>query len=147
MRVDIRRKEVLKDNEGITVKVKVVKNKVAPPFRLAEFDVLFGSGIDTFGCLIDAAEAFGVVEKKGSWYSKGDLRFSQGRRSAIDFIKSNAKLAAEIQAEVREAMAKKAALAMQGGVEEGEFDEEEGEEGPDYSNGPPPEGAGEDNFF
>lgn len=114
VRVDIRKKEVLKENEGITVKVKVVKNKVAPPFRMAEFDILFGSGIDTVGCLLDAAESFGIVEKKGSWYSKGDLRFSQGRRPAIDFIKSNAQLGKEIEEEVRDAMKKRAAALLLG---------------------------------
>jgi recombination protein RecA len=116
---------VLKDNEGITVKVKVVKNKVAPPFRLAEFDVIFGSGIDKYGCILDAAETFGIVERKGSWYSKGDLRFSQGRRPAIDFLKSNLKLADEIEKEVRAAMLQKAAsIGIEGG--ENEFEDEEG---------------------
>ena len=58
---------MLKDNLGIMVRVKVVKNKVAPPFRQVEFDVHFGSGIDTYGCLLDAAETLGVIERKGSW--------------------------------------------------------------------------------
>jgi len=107
VRVDIRRKEVLKDNEGILVRVKVVKNKVAPPFRVVEMDILFGSGIDKFGCLLDAAESVGVVERKGSWYSRGDLRFAQGRRSSIDFLKTNDALAKEIEVEVRDIMAKK----------------------------------------
>ena len=74
VRVDIRRREVLKDNQGIMVKVKIVKNKVAPPFRVVEFDILFGTGIDQLGCLLDAADACGVIERKGSWYSKGDLQ-------------------------------------------------------------------------
>ena len=107
VRIDIRRKEVLKDNEGITVRVKVVKNKVAPPFRVVELDILFGSGIDKYGCLLDAAESVGVVERKGSWYNRGELRFAQGRRGTIDFLKSNLKLANEIELEVREIMAKR----------------------------------------
>lgn len=107
VRIDIRRKEVLKDNQGIMVKTKIVKNKVAPPFRVVEFDILFGSGIDKYGCLLDAAESCGVVERKGSWYNRGDLRFAQGRRPAIDFLKSNLPLADEIDIEVREYMAKK----------------------------------------
>ena len=97
----------MKDNEGISVRTKVVKNKVAPPFRLAEFDILFGSGIDKYGCLIDGAEICGVIERSGSWYSKGDLRIAQGRRSAIEFIKSNVPLAEEIEKEVRVAIRKK----------------------------------------
>lgn len=97
----------MKDNEGISVRTKVVKNKVAPPFRLAEFDILFGSGIDRYGCLVDGAEICGVIERSGSWYSKGDLRIAQGRRSAIEFIKSNAQLAEEMEEEVRVAIKKK----------------------------------------
>lgn len=104
VRVDIRRREVLKDNQGIMVKVKVVKNKVAPPFRVVEFDILFGSGIDTLGCVLDAAEACGVVERKGSWYSKGDLRFAQGRRPAIEFLRGNQEIAGEVSSEVREVL-------------------------------------------
>ena len=107
VRVDIRRKEVLKDNEGIMVKCKIVKNKVAPPFRVVEFDILFGSGIDKYGCLLDAAEQTGFVERKGSWYSRKELRFAQGRRPAIEFLKTNIDLADEIMVDVRDAMAKK----------------------------------------
>ena len=107
IRIDVRRREVMKDNEGISVRTKVVKNKVAPPFRLAEFDILFGSGIDRYGCLIDGAELCGVIERSGSWYSKGDLRIAQGRRSAVEFIKSNVALAEEIEGEVRMAIRKK----------------------------------------
>lgn len=107
VRVDIRRKEVLKDNQGITVRCKIVKNKVAPPFRVVEFDILFGGGIDKYGCLLDAAESAGAVERKGSWYNRGDLRFAQGRRPAIEFLKTNEVIAGELEAEVREYMAKK----------------------------------------
>ena len=85
----------------------MVKNKVAPPFRLAEFDILFGSGIDHIGCLIDGAEECGVIERSGSWYSKGELRIAQGRRSAIEFLKSHSQLAAEIEEEVRKIIQKK----------------------------------------
>jgi recombination protein RecA len=98
--------------------------------------VLFGSGIDSVGCLLDAAETFGIVEKKGSWYSKGDLRLSQGRRPAIDFIKSNEKLAAEIEKEVREAMAKKAALSLNKDIDDDEEEEELSEEEMDYGTEP-----------
>jgi recombination protein RecA len=107
VRVDIRRREILKDNQGITVRVKIVKNKVAPPFRVAEFDILFGSGIDKFGCLTDAAETCGVISRHGSWYSRGDLKFAQGRRNAIEFIRSNELMAKEIESDVRKVLADK----------------------------------------
>ena len=128
VRIDVRRREVLKDNQGIMVRVKVVKNKVAPPFRVVEFDILFGSGIDRMGCLLDAAEACGTVERKGSWYSRGDLRFAQGRRPTIEFLRSNQPLADEIMIEVRDIMAKKMST---GGVAMmlGEFDESEASDG------------------
>jgi len=129
VRIDVRRREVLKDNQGIMVRVKVVKNKVAPPFRVVEFDILFGSGIDRMGCLLDAAEACGTVERKGSWYSRGDLRFAQGRRPTIEFLRSNQSLADEIAVEVREIMAKKLSA---GGVAMmlGEFEEGDDAEAP-----------------
>eukprot|EP01036_Dinobryon_divergens_P029113 gene29113-38174_t len=101
VRLEVRRKEILKDNTGVSARVKVVKNKVAPPFRVVEFDILFGSGIDKFGCILDAAESVGVVERKGSWYNRGELRLAQGRRSAADYLKNNEALANEIEAEVR----------------------------------------------
>jgi len=144
VRVDIRRKEVLKDNQGITVRVKVVKNKVAPPFRLVEFDILFGSGIDKLGCLLDAAETCGVIERKGSWYNKGELRFAQGRRPAIDFLRSNENLTKEIEAEVRKVLASR---AVPGGVSAGiaEFDGA-GEE-IDGASGEAGDGTGEDLGF
>lgn len=101
VRVDIRRREILKDNLGIMVRVKVVKNKVAPPFRVVEFDILFGSGIDTYGCLLDAAEEFEVVERRGSWYNKGELRFAQGRRPAANYLRENIEFCNEVEKEVR----------------------------------------------
>jgi recombination protein RecA len=127
VRIDVRRREVLKDNQGIMVRVKVVKNKVAPPFRVVEFDILFGSGIDRMGCLLDAAEACGTVERKGSWYSRGDLRFAQGRRPTIEFLRSNQPLADEIMIEVRDIMAKKMSAGGVG-MMLGEFDESEANE-------------------
>jgi recombination protein RecA len=94
-----------------------------------EFDILFGSGIDRMGCLLDAAEACGTVERKGSWYSRGDLRFAQGRRPTIEFLRSNQGLADEIAVEVREIMAKKLSA---GGVAMmlGEFEEGDDAEAP-----------------
>ena len=107
VRVDIRRREVLKENQGIMARVKVVKNKVAPPFRTVEFDILFGSGIDKYGCLLDAAEAVGEVDRRGSWYSRGEQKFAQGRRPAIEFIKGQPELAAELETAVRKILAER----------------------------------------
>ena len=81
VRLDTRRKEVLPDNAGIKIKVKVVKNKVAAPFKTVNLDILFGSGIDSMGSLVDAALELGVVERKGSWYAnKFCTRALQGCR-------------------------------------------------------------------
>ena len=69
VRLDTRRKEILPDEKGIRIKVKVVKNKIASPFKVVNLDILFGTGIDRMGCLLDAALELGVVERKGSWYA------------------------------------------------------------------------------
>eukprot|EP00598_Pedospumella_elongata_P016864 CAMPEP_0184988484 /NCGR_PEP_ID=MMETSP1098-20130426/24463_1 /TAXON_ID=89044 /ORGANISM="Spumella elongata, Strain CCAP 955/1" /LENGTH=425 /DNA_ID=CAMNT_0027513231 /DNA_START=29 /DNA_END=1306 /DNA_ORIENTATION=- len=148
VRLDVRRKEVMKENQGISVRVKVVKNKVAPPFRMVEFDIIFGTGIDKLGCLLDAADQFAVVERKGSWYSRGDLRFAQGRRPAIEFLRTNEAIAKEVETEVRAAMAARAASGGGGGVpllkgdrdnddEEEAFDEEDEDTGGrEFAGGP-----------
>jgi recombination protein RecA len=99
--------QVLKDNEGITVRTKVVKNKVAPPFRVVEFDILFGSGIDGYGCLLDASEACGAIERKGSWYSAGTKQIAQGRRAAIEYLRGNAAMTAEMDGKVRKYLEEK----------------------------------------
>lgn len=129
VRVDIRRKEVLKENQGIMVRVKVVKNKIAPPFKMVEFDILFGSGIDRLGCLLDAAESCGVVERRGSWYNRGELRFAQGRRPAIEYLRSNPALADEIELEVRNLLKNKSVKGLEGVVSQ--FDGSDVEEDPE----------------
>jgi recombination protein RecA len=104
VRLDIRKVEVIKsglESIGSRVKVKVVKNKVAPPFRTAEFDILFNEGISREGALIDTAVEFGVVEKSGTWMSYGDVRLGQGRENVRSFLRENPSLAAEIEAAVR----------------------------------------------
>jgi len=73
---------------------------------------MFGSGIDKLGCLLDAADSFGIVEKRGSWYSKGDLRFAQGRRPAIEFLRTNMKIVNELEAEVRQIVSHRIAEGM-----------------------------------
>ncbi|HKF77808.1 MAG TPA: recombinase RecA [Candidatus Dormibacteraeota bacterium] len=104
VRLDIRKVEVIKsglDSIGARVKVKVVKNKVAPPFRQAEFDILFNEGISHEGGLIDTAIEYGVVEKSGTWMSFGDVRLGQGRENVRSFLRENPTLSAEIEAAVR----------------------------------------------
>nr|AUG32580.1 recombinase A [Paulinella longichromatophora] len=92
IRLDIRRIQTLKrgtEEYGIRAKVKVAKNKVAPPLRIAEFDILFGSGISTVGCLIDLAEEINVILRKGSWYSYEGNNIGQGRENAINWLEEN----------------------------------------------------------
>jgi len=104
LRLEVRRVESIKQgNEiiGMRVKVKVVKNKVAPPFRQAEFDLIYGLGISREGSLIDVATDLGVLEKTGAWYSFGDQRLGQGRESVRDHLKQNPETAAIIEAKVR----------------------------------------------
>jgi recombination protein RecA len=103
VRLDIRRTASIKEGEntvGNRTRVKVVKNKVAPPFRLAEFDIMFNEGISTSGDLLDLAVAANIVEKSGAWFSFKSTRLGQGRENAKQFIKENADLAAELRAAV-----------------------------------------------
>ncbi len=108
VRMDIRRIETLKKDGteyGNRVKVRVKKNKVAPPFKVAEFDIIFGQGISSEGCLLDVATEMGVVKKMGTWYSYGDEKLGQGREKVRDFLKENPDLMTKIEAEVREQLA------------------------------------------
>src|SRR5499425_2313640 len=104
VRIDIRRIGSIKSNNeviGSRTKVKVVKNKVAPPFREAEFDILYGSGISKEGELVDMAAEHNVIEKLGAWYSYEGERIGQGRENARDLLKANPKLADEIEQKIR----------------------------------------------
>ncbi len=104
VRIDIRRIGTIKtaqDVIGSRTKVKVVKNKVAPPFREAEFDILYGSGISKEGELVDLGSELGVIEKLGAWYSYEGERIGQGRENARDLLKANPKLADEIEQKIR----------------------------------------------
>ena len=89
---------------GTRTKVKVVKNKVAPPFKKAEFDIMFGEGISKIGEIIDLGVDYGVIKKSGSWFSYGDRKLGQGRDAVKDLLKNDTELSAEIEAKVREAM-------------------------------------------
>ncbi len=105
VRLDIRRIQTLKkgsDEYGIRAKVKVAKNKVAPPFRIAEFDILFGKGISQLGCLIDIAEETGVITRRGAWYSYNGDNIGQGRENSIKYLEENEKVIAEIEEQVRQ---------------------------------------------
>lgn len=104
VRLDTRRREVLPDNMGIRVKVKVVKNKVAAPFKTIELDILFGEGIDKMGSLLDAALELGVVSRRGSWYNYQESNFAQGRLNASVYLKENRSVAKKMEEEIREAM-------------------------------------------
>ena len=104
VRLDIRRTGSVKDRDeviGNTTRVKVVKNKVAPPFRQVEFDIMYGEGISKVGELIDLGVKAGVVEKSGAWYSYGDQRIGQGRENAKQFLRDNAAVALEIEDKIR----------------------------------------------
>ncbi len=110
VRLDIRRTETLKKDDkeyGNHVRVKVVKNKVAPPFRIAEFDIIFGKGISKVGCILDMAVNFNIVNKAGAWFSYGEEKLGQGRDKAIDAITSNPEMLAEIDGKVRAKLAEK----------------------------------------
>ena len=104
LRMDIRRIGALKDGPGIIgnrTRVKIVKNKCAPPFRQAEFDILYNVGISHESLLIDIGVEEGIVEKSGSWYSYGDLRLGQGKENARDFLMENPDVLEEVDARVR----------------------------------------------
>jgi recombination protein RecA len=107
VRLDIRRLDALKqgtESVGVRTKVKVVKNKLAPPFREAEFDVMYGEGISREANVLDLAVEHGIVEKSGTWFSYRDQRIGQGRDNARKFLKENPKVLAEVETAVRHAV-------------------------------------------
>jgi len=121
VRLDIRRVETIKsgqDSVGNRVRVKVVKNKVAPPFRVAEFDVMYGEGISKEGGLLDVGVAMGVVDKTGAWFTYTDTRLGQGREASKDFLKQNPPIAAEIEGKIRAVVAGGDAAVPVEGIEE-----------------------------
>jgi len=106
VRLDIRRIGSIKDRDevvGNTTRVKVVKNKVAPPFKQVEFDIMYGEGISKMGELIDLGVKAGIVEKSGSWFSYGDERIGQGRNNAKEFLRENTAIALQIEDKIRAA--------------------------------------------
>ncbi len=110
IRLDIRKTETLKKDDkevGNRVKVKVVKNKVAPPFRIAEFDIIYGKGISKSGCILDMAVNLDIIKKAGAWFSYNDEKLGQGRDKVKELFEENPQLEAEIDAKVREALKNK----------------------------------------
>ncbi len=108
VRVDIRKASVIKDGEeqmGARARVKIVKNKLAPPFRKAEFDIMYGEGISKIGEIIDLGVDQGIIKKSGSWFSYGDRKIGQGRDAVKEAFKADPEFAAEVEAKVREALA------------------------------------------
>jgi len=117
VRIDIRRTETLKngaESYGSRTKCKIVKNKVAPPFKLAEFDILYGKGINKSGEIMDLGVDMGIIEKGGSWFSYNGTRLGQGRDNALKFLESNAEMFAEVEEKIRV----KFAEAVDGGAVE-----------------------------
>jgi len=113
VRLDIRRSTQIKDADGAVgnkTKVKVVKNKVAPPFRKAEFDIMYGQGISKTGEIVDLGVEFDIVQKSGSWYSYDGNKLGQGREAVRQLLLDNPELANELEAKIREKLKEKAAL-------------------------------------
>jgi len=107
VRIDIRRRTQIKDGDrviGNSTKVKIVKNKVAPPFRIAEFDIMYGQGISKVGEIVDMGVEFGIIKKSGSWFSYGDTKLGQGRDAVKSLIKDNPDLAEELETKIKEAI-------------------------------------------
>ena len=108
VRIDIRKASVIKNGNDIVgnkIRCKVVKNKLAPPFKIAEFEILYGSGISKSSEIIDIGVTLDVIQKSGSWFSYGEQRLAQGKDNARKYIESNPELFAEIEAKVREKLA------------------------------------------
>jgi recombination protein RecA len=121
VRLDIRRIAGIKDGDQVTgarCKVKVVKNKVAAPFRLAEFDIDYGEGISRVGELIDLGVQYGIIGKSGAWYNYGDVRLGQGRENSKQFLRDNPDLADEMEAALRENLGLPAARVSEAPTEE-----------------------------
>ena len=104
VRLDTRRKEILPENKGIRIKVKIVKNKVAAPFQTVFLDLIFGSGIDRVGCMLDAALNLDIVERRGSWYAYNGKQLAQGRDNVISLLKEDTEVAEDMENEVRFAL-------------------------------------------
>jgi recombination protein RecA len=127
VRMDIRRIQTLKkgtEEYGIRAKVKVAKNKVAPPFRIAEFDIIFGKGISSLGCLMDLAEETGIVTRRGAWYSYNGDNIAQGRDNAIRYMEEKPEFAQEVDRLVREKLEMGAVVSANSVAKPGDLEDE-----------------------
>ncbi len=123
VRLDIRRTDTIKQGQdvmGNRTRVRVVKNKVAPPFRVAEFDIMYSEGISREGGLIDLGLEMGLVKKSGAWFNVGDIRLGQGRENAKEFLRQNSDVASALEEQIRGNM-----TSFKVGELEGEEEEEE----------------------
>ncbi len=120
VRIDVRKTDILKDTEGAAgnrTRAKVVKNKLAPPFRQAEFDIMYGEGVSQEGCLIDLGVQYDVIKKSGAWFSYNDQKVANGREKMRQFLKDNPELAKEIEEKIRAAAKGAPVEAVAGGEE------------------------------
>ena len=109
VRLDVRKTDTIKNGQeiiGSRTKIKVVKNKVAPPFKTAEFDIMYGEGISILGCLIDTAIDMGIIEKSGSWFSYNQDKIGQGKENVKAYLTSHPEIADEIDKMIREKLVK-----------------------------------------
>lgn len=116
VRMDVRRIDTLKNGNdmiGSRTRVKVVKNKIAPPFRQAEFDIMYGEGISHEGCLVDLGAELDILNKSGAWYSYGDVRLGQGKEKVKEYLKANPELAKEIEQKIRAKTINKEAVSAE----------------------------------
>ncbi|HAT43538.1 MAG TPA: DNA recombination/repair protein RecA, partial [Ktedonobacter sp.] len=128
VRLDIRRIDSIKqgtDVMGSRTRVKVVKNKVAPPFRVAEFDIMYSEGISREGGLIDLGLEMGLVKKSGAWFNVGDIRLGQGRENAKDFLRQNSDVASAIEEQIRGNITSFNVAEIDGVVEDDTLDDDE----------------------
>jgi recombination protein RecA len=105
VRLDVRRSEIIKQGDqmlGSKTRVKVVKNKVAPPFKQAEFDIIYGEGISKEGCVLDFAVEEGIIQKSGSWYSYGKERVGQGRENAKQYLREHPDILQDIERQIKQ---------------------------------------------
>lgn len=123
VRLEVRKAETIKqgnDVVGTRTRVKVVKNKVAPPFKQADFDIMYGEGISRAGCIVDMGTDLDIINKSGAWYSYGEHRLGQGRENVKDFLKDHPQVAAEIETKIRESLLAGAVKAASAAGDDGD---------------------------